>query len=86
MNTRQKRIEEILKKSLNPYILEVIDFSEEHMGHSGAGDGGESHIRIRIGSPQLANIPLLEAHRRIHSLLKEEFQIGLHALEIEILK
>ncbi len=81
--TRLKRIQNILSNSLAPTYLEVIDDSNRHIGHSGASPSGETHYRLKIASPQFKGLSLVEQHRKIYDLLKEELKTGLHALEIE---
>ena len=42
-------IEQRLRESLQPTLLEVIDESFQHQGHAGAnGSGFGSHFRVRI--------------------------------------
>lgn len=69
---------------LKPKYLEVIDESHLHSGHFGPGNDVEfSHIKIVI-SDEFPGKKLVEKHRTIKSLLKEEFESGLHALSIVI--
>jgi len=52
-------IEAQLRQSLRPAVLEVIDESAAHAGHSGAnGLGYGTHFRVRIGGPAFAISPL----------------------------
>ena len=73
--------------------LEVINNSQRHKGHikkmipqSSARDNLETHFKIIINSEHLNSLPLIKAHHYLNSILKEEFQSGLHALEIKIVK
>ncbi|PCJ26305.1 MAG: BolA family transcriptional regulator [Rickettsiales bacterium] len=71
---------------LRPHILEVIDESTQHQGHSGNPDGaGESHFSVKIASIELDDLTRIEKHRVINELLSREFASGLHALSIEII-
>jgi len=83
---RKERIERILRKRFSPTQLSVEDFTQEHAGHPGQGGGMETHIRIKINAEEFQESSLLTAHRKIQEELKHEFQEGLHALEIHILK
>ncbi|MCA0400749.1 MAG: BolA family transcriptional regulator [Proteobacteria bacterium] len=68
---------------LDPVTLEVIDESENHRGHGGWREGGETHFRIRIAARGLDGLSRVACHRRINTLLADEFARGLHALAIE---
>lgn len=80
--TRKSRIEAALAV-LEPAILEVIDDSGKHHGHSGARPEGETHYTVRIASPKFAGKNRVAIHREINALLAGEFAGGLHALAIE---
>ena len=68
---------------LKPDYLEVIDESHLHSGHFGPGNDMKfSHMKIII-SAELNGLTLVEKHRTIKALLKDEFDNGLHALSIE---
>jgi BolA protein len=80
--TRQARIAAALA-TLEPAALDVIDESEQHRGHGGWREGGETHYRIVIRAQSLSGLSRIEAHRRINALLAAEFASGLHALAID---
>ena len=81
---RTKRIQNILEKYFsNSYII-IIDNSNLHKGHNNFNGQGETHIAINIKINSKQKINRLEIHRKINSLLKEEFDTGLHSLEIKI--
>lgn len=67
---------------LNPTELEIIDESEQHRGHGGWREGGETHFRIHIRAPIFDGLPRLARHRHVNALLADEFLVGLHALAI----
>eukprot|EP00188_Purpureofilum_apyrenoidigerum_P002678 Plantae.Rhodophyta-Purpureofilum_apyrenoidigerum.ctg27451.p1 GENE.Plantae.Rhodophyta-Purpureofilum_apyrenoidigerum.ctg27451~~Plantae.Rhodophyta-Purpureofilum_apyrenoidigerum.ctg27451.p1 ORF type:complete len:290 (-),score=51.68 Plantae.Rhodophyta-Purpureofilum_apyrenoidigerum.ctg27451:273-1142(-) len=75
----------ILRKlrKLQPTSLEVIDFSEEHAGHASKPDGGETHIRVHIKSHIFEGMSLVKRHQLIYTLLNEEMQGSVHALQID---
>jgi BolA family transcriptional regulator, general stress-responsive regulator len=75
---RKSRIEEILSHALSPLHLDLVD--ESHM-HS-VPPGAESHFRVLIASEAFQGSTLVARHRRLNTLLAEEFQTGLHALAI----
>lgn len=83
---RTTRIKNLLTDNFSPSKIEIIDFTNEHRGHSGQDGSDETHIRLHIGGEVFEDLTLLESHRRIQDCLKAEFASGLHALEIHILK
>ncbi|MGZ3217682.1 BolA family protein [Paracoccus sp. T5] len=68
---------------LNPTLLEVIDESESHRGHSGFREGGESHFRIRMASPAFSGLSRLQRHRLVHATLGDIVP-QIHALALEL--
>jgi len=79
-----KSLEKKLHDAFNPDALEILNESHLHAGHQPGFDGtGESHIRIRITSPQFDGTSRVERHRKINALLVEEIERGLHAIAIE---
>tara|TARA_A100000171_G_C2111340_1_gene135215 strand:+ start:769 stop:1041 length:273 start_codon:yes stop_codon:yes gene_type:complete len=83
---RDQRLYEKLKKEFAPSDLEIINESHLHEGHSGSPQTGESHYRIRIRARVFDSVPLRSAHQKIYDALKSDFENGLHALSIQILK
>ena len=82
---RTKRIESILKKYFNDANICVINNSKLHKGHNNFDGKGETHILVQLNKSSELNLSTLEIHRKINSLLKEEFESGLHSLEIKII-
>lgn len=84
MTNRISRITTLLS-ILHPSSLEIIDESQMHEGHAGIDNTHtETHLKIRI-SADFGKATALEKHRRINSIVKEEFEKGLHAVSIEVL-
>mgnify|MGYP001200131768 CR=1 FL=1 len=81
---RTKRIKNILEKNLSEFSISVIDDSFNHSGHNNFDGDGETHIIIELKKKHILNINRLEIHKKINSLLFEEFKLGLHALQIKI--
>ena len=81
---RTKRIGNILQKNLTDFSINVIDNSHLHKGHNNFDGLLETHIAILLKKKTKIKISRLEIHKIINSLLKEEFNKGLHALEIKI--
>jgi len=68
--------------ALSPLELDVIDESEQHRGHGGWREGGETHFRVKIRSAAFAGQNRVARHRAVNDLLAPEFARGLHALAI----
>ena len=68
---------------LTPTRLEVIDESEQHHGHAGYQEGGQSHFRIRMASPAFAGLGRLQQHRLVHATLGDIVP-RIHALALEL--
>ena len=81
---RMQRINEILSKKLDDFILEIIDNSNLHIGHNNFTGNDETHIKIILTKKNEIPTNRLNIHRLINNLLEEEFKSGLHSLEIKI--
>lgn len=73
-----------LKTALQADFIEVLDVSHEHAGHGGWRDGGETHFKLTITSPQFAGKSRVQQHRMVNSLLADELANGIHALEMQL--
>lgn len=85
MTSRKEIIQQKLSV-LNPHVLEIIDQSTHHVGHFDNHANGESHFLLKIKADQLNILKPVLQHRLINDLLKDEFNKGLHALSIVIIK
>jgi len=84
-NTRKKRIETTLKNAFDPVSIEVRDDSKEHAGHQSIEEGAmETHFYINMVSLSFRGLSKVMMHREVYDLLKDEFVMGLHALELEL--
>ena len=81
---RTKRIQDIIEKNFNEFSVSVIDNSLTHKGHNNFDGKQETHIIIKLKKKFNLNINRLEIHKKINTLLSDEFKIGLHALQIKI--
>jgi BolA protein len=77
------RITAKLSAALSPEKLAVIDESEQHRGHGGWREGGETHFRVDIVSGAFAGKSRLERHRIVNALLAEELAGPVHALAVQ---
>ncbi len=83
-DSRKKRIEIILKKNFSPKVLLVRDDSKKHEGHSQVSrNAKETHFFIKMVLNN-CTINKVKLHRKVYNLLDDEFNTGLHALELEL--
>jgi BolA family transcriptional regulator, general stress-responsive regulator len=82
--TRATRIKEKLMV-LKPQYFEIIDETPKHAGHLN-DDSLETHLVIKISSNSLNDLPRVRQHQTINDLVADEFESGLHALSIKVLK
>lgn len=69
--------------ALEPTRLDVIDESEQHRGHGGWREGGQTHFRIRMASPRFAGLSRVEQHRLVNRTLGDLVP-RIHALALEL--
>ena len=81
---RTKRIESILKKYFLEFGINIIDNSHSHKGHNNFNGNNETHIIVELRKNLGSKVNRLEVHKKINSLLKQEFEKGLHSLQIKI--
>ena len=72
-----------ITNKFNPEHLVLIDNSHFHTSHK-SFDSNKFHLKIIIKSKALKKMSKIEAHKAIFSILKDEMQSKIHALEIEI--
>ena len=73
-----------IKEKINPENIILIDNSYLHTKHKHF-DVNKFHIKIIIESKKLKSMNKIMAHREIFSILKDEMNNKIHALEIEII-
>ena len=77
------KIVKIVNERLKPEKISLIDNSSLHTKHK-FYDSGKFHLKLIIQSEKLKKMKKIEAHKLIFSVLKEEMENKIHALEIEI--
>jgi len=80
--TVAQQIRDRLQSAFGPHRLEVTDESEQHRGHSGWREGGQTHFSVLIEAPAFASMSRLERHRAVHRALGAELVGKVHALAI----
>ncbi len=81
--TVAETIEQKLRAGLNISHLELIDESAKHAGHAGAREGGESHFRLLVVSPDFTGKGRVARQREIYHVLKDEMAGPVHALSLD---
>ncbi|MBX2860691.1 MAG: BolA family transcriptional regulator [Vampirovibrio sp.] len=74
-----QEVEQKLKDELEAVHVETVDNSWMHAGHGSSG----SHLVITVVSPKFGDITLIDRHRMIHQVLREEIGGVIHALELQ---
>lgn len=80
----QERLQDKLTKAFAPDQLEVIDESEQHRGHGGWREGGETHFRVRMVSSEFAGQGRVARQRAVNKCLAEELATTVHALAMDL--
>ncbi len=79
-----KNIADKLKIAFKPAVFELIDESEQHRGHGGWREGGESHFRLRMTATCFAGQGRVQRQRAVNKVLAEELTGPIHALTMEL--
>ena len=78
-----EKIKEKINKKIKPKNIILIDNSSLHVKHK-SFDPNKFHLKIIVKSQKLKDMNKVEAHKEIFSILKDEMNSRIHALEIEI--
>ncbi len=81
----KEKIEKKIKDAIFPESLEVIDESFKHAGHYELARSGETHFLINIQASCLDGLSVLEKHKKIYQILKEEIPL-IHAISLKFMK
>ena len=76
-------IKDKINKKIDTENIILIDNSSFHTKHK-SFDPNKLHLKIIIESEKLKKMNKIAAHKEIFSVLKEEMNNKIHALEIEI--
>jgi BolA protein len=85
VQSHYERIKSKLIDSLSPTHLELIDESGGHANHYESENGIVSHLKVIISSDLFKGLTKIQCHKLVNNTLKDEFNMGLHALTIKIL-
>ncbi len=78
------QIEQKLITTFAPSALNVIDESEDHRGHGGWREGGETHFKVVMTSKALNGLSRVAQQRAVYAALKEEMAGPVHALALDV--
>ncbi|WP_133129468.1 BolA family protein [Legionella yabuuchiae] len=77
---RKLRIQTTLSEALKADAFIIEDESHQHRVPQGA----ETHFKVTVVSSLFENTTRVNRHRLINTLLKDEFDKGLHALSLHL--
>ncbi|MXU65447.1 BolA family protein [Oceanomicrobium pacificus] len=78
------RIEAKLQEAFAPAHLEVVDESDQHIGHAGWREGGETHFRVTIHAAAFAGMSRVARQRAVNAALADELAGPVHALAMKV--
>lgn len=77
-------LERKLTEAFAPEYLEIVDESEQHRGHGGWREGGETHFRVVMRAAALNDLSRVQRSRSVHKVLEQELREKVHALSLEL--
>jgi BolA protein len=77
-------IETKLTESFAPESVQVIDESEQHRGHGGWREGGETHFKVVMRAGVFNGLSRVDRSRRVHAVLRDELATSVHALALDL--
>ncbi|MEE9453749.1 MAG: BolA family protein [Paracoccaceae bacterium] len=78
------RITQKLTTAFSPDFLRVTDESEQHRGHGGYREGGETHFDVTMRASAMNGLSRVARQRAVYAVLKDELQERVHALALHI--
>jgi BolA protein len=78
--SRKIRIEQLLNQELMPVYLNVEDESANHH----VPEGAQTHFKVTVVALRFSDLSRISRHRLVNNLLKNEFELGLHALSMHL--
>ena len=73
-----------LTEAFQPVRLDVVDESEQHRGHGGWREGGETHFRVEIQADAFDGMSRVARQRAVYGVLKAELATSVHALALDV--
>ncbi len=85
MGTVAAGIKAKLESRFLPELIEIVDDSDKHKGHSGSSEAGETHFTVTIKSSVFLGVNRVSRQRLVMNALSEELAGPVHALSIKAL-
>ena len=76
------KMREKLETAFKPASITIVDQSEQHRGHAGYREGGETHFRLEIRAAAFEGMSRVARQRAIYDVLAEELAGPVHALSL----
>jgi BolA protein len=73
-----------IKQNIVCENLEVNNKSHLHQHHAQSPKNNNSHFEVIISSTELKKLKIIDAHKKIYTILNEEMKNTIHSLEIKI--
>jgi BolA protein len=83
MGTVAARMKAKLESRFSPELIEIVDDSDKHKGHSGSSEAGETHFSVTITSSDILGVKRVGRQRLVMKALSEELAGPVHALTIK---
>lgn len=87
MSAQNRVIEEMesrLRAAFTIAELALEDESEQHRGHAGWREGGNTHFHIALRSPDFKGLSRIARHRAVHAALGADLLTRIHALRLTL--
>ena len=87
MSAQKPVIEEMehrLRAAFEVEALALEDESEQHRGHAGWREGGNTHFHIALQSPVFKGMSRIARHRAVHIALGADLVARIHALRLTL--
>jgi len=78
------QIKAILQDAFSPEFIQIVDDSEQHLGHSEGKKSGGGHYSILLVSDSFEGKTMLERHRAVYEAMEMDRNKGIHALAIKV--
>ena len=73
-----------IKQNIACENVEVNNKSHLHQHHPQSPKNNNSHFEVIISSAELKKLKIVDAHKKIYTILNEEMKNIIHSLEIKI--
>ena len=76
-------VKEKIKSNIHDSKIEIIDNTHLHKHHK-SFNKSKTHLKIIIQSESLKTLSMIDSHKKITQILKDEIRDYIHSLEIKI--